>query len=154
MNRKIRIVFFVCSLTVIVFTVWSLVRSLRPSRGKAYERLSVEEAFDYMSYETGFCIVDVRDKADYDLSHAPEAVNLPVDEMVEHADEVIPDRHMMLYVYGDSSRQSCAGAQKLSDIGFTSVTETGSYRDWLEFSPQQHSSESVLPGSAPGKRLS
>ena len=61
MNKKIRIVFCICSLTVIVFSAWSLIRSLRPSRGKAYERISVEEAFDYMSFETGYLVVDVRD---------------------------------------------------------------------------------------------
>ena len=141
MKKKIRIVFIFCSLTVIVFTVLSLIRSLRPSRGKVYERISAEEAFDYMSYETDYCIVDVRDKADYAVSHAQGAVNLPVDEMVKHADEVIPDRGMMLYVYGADSEQSCAGAQKLSDIGFTSVAETGSYKDWLLFSKTEISSK-------------
>ena len=147
MNKKIRIVFCICSLTVIVFSAWSLIRSLRPSRGKAYERISVEEAFDYMSFETGYLVVDVRDEADYERSHAKGAVNLPTDRMVEHADKVIPNRDMMLYVYGASSQQSCAGAQKLSDIGFTSVTETGSYRDWLAFSHQQTSSGSIVSES-------
>lgn len=143
MKKKIRIVFFLCALTVIVFTAWSLIRSLRPSRGKAYERISVEEALDYMSYETKYCIVDVRDRADYDVSHVEGAKSLPVDEMVAHADEVIPQRDMMLYLYGADSQQSCAGAQKLSDIGFTSVTETGSYKEWLRFSDQGASPESV-----------
>ena len=143
MKKKIRIVFFLCALTVIAFTASFLIRSLRPSRGKAYERISVEEALDYMSYETKYCIVDVRDRADYDVSHVEGAKSLPVDEMVAHADEVIPQRDMMLYLYGADSQQSCAGAQKLSDIGFTSVTETGSYKEWLRFSDQGASSESV-----------
>ena len=121
-------------MTVVLFTAWSAIRSVRPSRGKPYERLSAEEANEYISYETGYCIVDVRDQEAYDLGHVGEAMNLPFGEIVERADEVIPDRHMMLYVYGQDSEQSCAAAQKLSDIGFTSVTETGSYQEWAEVS--------------------
>lgn len=136
MKKKIRIVFFLCSLTVIIFAVWSAVRSFRPSRGKPYERLSAEEAFEYMSYEAVYCIVDVRDRAEYDLAHVEGAENLPVGEIVERADEVIPDRGLMLYVYGSDSDQSCAAAQKLSDIGFTSVTEAGSYDDWSKLASQ------------------
>ena len=130
MKKKIRILFFLCCMTVVLFTAWSAIRSVRPSRGKPYERLSAEEAHEYISYETGYCIVDVRDQEAYDLGHVGEAMNLPFGEIVERADEVIPDRHMMLYVYGQDSEQSCAAAQKLSDLGFTSVTETGSLEDW------------------------
>ena len=114
-----------------LFTAWSAIRSFRPSRGKPYERLSAEEAYEYISYETGYCIVDVRAKEAYDRGHIKEARNLPFDEIVERADEVIPDRNMMLYVYGLDEEQSCAAAQKLSDLGFTSVTETGSLEAWM-----------------------
>ena len=76
----------------------------------------------------------MRDEADYAASHVDGARNLPVESIVARADSVIEDRHMMLYVYGEDSAQSCAAAQKLSDLGFTSVTETGSYRDWQMFS--------------------
>ena len=118
-------------MTVVLFTAWSAIRSFRPSRGKPYERLSAEEAYEYISYETGYCIVDVREQEAYDRGHIKEARNLPFDEIVERADEVIPDRNMMLYVYGADEEQSCAAAQKLSDLGFTSVTETGSLEDWM-----------------------
>ena len=131
MKKKIRIIFFLCCMTVVLFTVWSAIRSFRPSRGKPYERLSAEEAYEYISYETGYCIVDVREQEAYDRGHIKEARNLPFDEIVERADEVIPDRNMMLYVYGADEEQSCAAAQKLSDLGFTSVTETGSLEAWM-----------------------
>ena len=131
MKKKIRIVFILCSLTVILFSAWSLIRSLRPSQGKAYERLSVEEASEYMSYESVYCIVDVREEEAYAASHVKGAKNVPYGKLVESADRMLPDRDMMLYVYGKDSEESCAAAQKLSDIGFTSVTETGSYQDWV-----------------------
>ncbi len=131
MKKKIRIIFFLCCMTVVLFTAWSAIRSFRPSRGKPYERLSAEEAYEYISYESVYCIIDVRDPKAYAGGHVEGAKNLPFEEIVERADDVIADRHMMLYVYGRDSEQSCAAAQKLSDSGFTSVTETGSYRDWI-----------------------
>ena len=133
MKKRIRIVFFICIFTVIIFTAWSLLRTLRPSGGNAYELLSVEEAKDYMSFEPVYCIVDVRDAPDYEKGHVDGAVHLPLKEIVERADEAIPDRSMMIYVYGYDSDDSCQAAQKLSDMGFISVTETGSYREWTRY---------------------
>ena len=83
-----------------------------------------------MSFEPAYCIVDVRTKEDYDAGHVENARSLPLEEIVEQADEAIAGREMMIYVYGYDSDSSCAAAQKLSDMGFTSVTETGSYEDW------------------------
>lgn len=97
------------------------------------------EAYEYMSYETLYCILDVRDRTEYERSHVDSAVNLPVSEIVERADEVIPDRNMMIYIYGSDSDESCSAAQKLSDMGFTSVTETGSYQDWIRLRDEVHS---------------
>lgn len=130
MDKKIRIIFWVCTLTVIVCAVWSLVRTLRPSRGKPYERVTAQEAQDYMSYETDFYIVDVRDEEAFAKAHVDGAISLPLEEIVEEADRVLPDRDVMIYVYGDNPQDSCAAAQKLSDIGYSSITETGSYQDW------------------------
>ncbi len=129
MDKKIRIIFWVCTLAVIVCAVWSLVRTLRPSRGKPYERLTAQEALDYMSYESDYCILDVRDQDRYDEWHVKNAVCLPVANIVKDADRVIGNRDKMIYVYGEDEQQSCNASQKLSDMGFTSVSEIGGYED-------------------------
>ncbi len=133
MKRKIRVVFWVCTIAVIISSCWSLIRTLRPSRGKPYERLTVEEACDYMSFETIYSIVDVREKDAYAAGHVEGAVNLPYDEIVSSASKVLPDRTMMVYIYGEDSDDSCQAAQKLSDIGYSSITETGGYNDWTAY---------------------
>ena len=53
--------------------------------------------------------------------------------MVEKADDVLRNRGITVYVYGKDSSQSCAAAQKLSDIGYNSVSEIGSYSDWTSY---------------------
>ena len=115
-----------------ILIVATLIRSHRPSRGRPYERLSAEEAQLYMSYEAEYLILDVRSREDYEKGHLDEAVNIEYDSIVEKADDVLKDRGITVYVYGEDSAQSCAAAQKLSDIGYNSISEIGGYLDWLE----------------------
>lgn len=86
-----------------------------------------------MSFETIYSIVDVREKDAYAAGHVEGAVNLPYDEIVSSASKVLPDRTMMVYIYGEDSDDSCQAAQKLSDIGYSSITETGGYNDWTAY---------------------
>ena len=113
-----------------VLIVATLIRSHRPSKGKPYERLSVEEARLYMSYEAAYLVLDVRDSEDYKAGHIDEAVNIEYDSLVEKADDILKDRGVTIYVYGENTAQSCAAAQKLTDIGYKLVAEIGSYTDW------------------------
>ena len=130
-NRKIFYITWICTAIVIALTVWTMVRSRMPTQGKPYERLTAEEARLYMSYEAAYLVADVRDEEEYDLGHLDEAISIPYDRIVEEADRRLGDRNVTVYVYGKDSEQSCAAAQKLSDIGFNSVSEIGSYGDWI-----------------------
>ncbi len=143
-NRKIIIIFSVCTALVIAVCIWTIVRSNYPTIGKPYERLEVEEARIYMSYENEYCIVDVREKEEYDRGHLDGALSLPYDSIVTRADEVIPGRGCMTYVYGESEELSCAAAQKLSDMGFTSITEIGSYDAWVRAMNEIQTEEELL----------
>ncbi len=129
MKKKIRIIFWVCTAAVVISTLWSLVRTLRPSRGKPYERLSVEEALEYMSFEPDYCILDVRNHELYVKGHIDNALNIPVSKIVHDAEGIIKDKNRMIYVYGQDEEESCMAAQKLSDMGFVSVSEIGCYED-------------------------
>ncbi len=129
MKKKIRIIFWVCTAAVVISALWSLVRTLRPSRGKPYERLSVQEALEYMSFEPDYCILDVRSSELYEKGHITNALNLPANNIVHEAEEIIEDKNQMIYVYGQDEEESCMAAQKLSDMGFTSVSEIGCYED-------------------------
>ena len=129
-NRKIFYITWFCVLVTAILIVATLIRSHRPSKGRPYERLSAEEAQLYMSYEAEYLILDVRSREAYNKGHLDNAVNIEYDSLVEKADEVLKDRGATVYVYGEDSGKSCAAAQKLSDIGYTSVAEIGTYSDW------------------------
>lgn len=130
-NRFIFYITWLCVIVTAALTVFALVRSHRPSQGRPYERLTAEEARLYMSYEVEYLIVDVRDGVLYEEGHLDGALHIPYDRLVEQANDVLKDRTVTVYVYGETSQQSCAAAQKLSDIGFNSVAEIGSYADWI-----------------------
>ena len=132
-TKENRVMFYItwgCVIITAILIVSTLIRSHRPSQGRPYERLSVEDARQYMSYEPEYLILDVRSREIYEEGHLDEAVNIEYGNLVKEADRVLQDRGATVYVYGESSEQSCAAAQKLSDIGFTSVSEIGSYADW------------------------
>lgn len=129
-NSKIFYITALCVVVTLGLIISTLIRSHRPSRGRPYERLSVEDARMYMSYEPEYLILDVRDHSSYEEGHLDDAVNIEYDSLVEKADDVLKNRSVMVYVYGETSQQSCAAAQKLTDIGYNSVSEIGSYRDW------------------------
>ena len=130
-NRGIFYITWGCVIVTIILIIFTLVRSIRPSQGKPFERLSVEEARQYMSYEASYQVLDVRDIEAYDEGHLKGAVHVAYDSLVQDADLVLEDRSQMVYVYGQSSEQSCAAAQKLSDMGYTSVAEIGTYEEWI-----------------------
>ena len=45
--------------------------------------------------------------------------------------DLLPDTGCTVYVYGNTEQESCSAAQKLSDMGYTSISEIGAYGDWI-----------------------
>ena len=89
-----------------------------------------------MSYEKDYVIVDVREKADYEAGHLDGAVSIPYEGLVAHAMDLLPDTGCTVYVYGNTEQESCSAAQKLSDMGYTSISEIGAYGDWITAQPE------------------
>jgi rhodanese-related sulfurtransferase len=141
-ERLVRI-FLVCVVSIALITGVAAWQSKRPSEGKIYERLTVEEALRFMSYEKDFIIVDIREEEEYAEGHLEGAVNIPYEGLVAHAMDLLPDMSRTVYVYGSTEQESCAAAQKLSDMGYTGVSEIGAYGDWIT---AQSETESLMEG--------
>lgn len=132
-NREIFYITLICIVTVIILTVVTMLRSFLPSGDRPYEKLTPEEAREYMSYEAEYVVVDVRNPAEYGNGHLKGAVSLPYNHIVEEAEDIIPGKDETVYVYGSDPDQSSRAAQKLSDMGYTSVAEIGSYSEWTSY---------------------
>ncbi|MDD6440161.1 MAG: rhodanese-like domain-containing protein [Lachnospiraceae bacterium] len=129
-REKIALITFLASLVTGLCAVFLLVRSVRPSAGKPYEMLEVTDARQFMSYEKNYMVIDVREPEQYSAGHLQRAVNIPFSELVKNAPVILRDSSQSVYVYGSTLEQSCAAAQKLSDMGYSGVAEIGSYADW------------------------
>lgn len=129
-REKIALITFLASLVTGLCAVFLLVRSVRPSAGKPYEMLEVTDARQFMSYEKNYMVIDVREPEQYSAGHLQRAVNIPFSELVKNAPVILRDSSQSVYVYGNTLEQSCAAAQKLSDMGYSGVAEIGSYADW------------------------
>ena len=129
-REKIALITFLTSLVTGLCAVFLLTRSVRPSAGKPYEMLEVTDARKYMSYEKKYMVIDVREPELYSAGHLQRAVNIPYSELVKKAPAILRDSSQSVYIYGSTQKQSCAAAQKLSDMGYSGVAEIGSYADW------------------------
>ena len=78
-------------------------------------------------------IVDVRDRADFNISHITGAIPMPMNELVERA---LSSLELMrdIYVYGDTDEDSAAAATKLRQAGYLNVSELkGGLPAWKAF---------------------
>ena len=62
-------------------------------------------------------IIDVRTKTEWNISHLPDAIHLPVD----HIEEYNGDKNTKIIVYCASGRRASEAKQKLEEMGYKSV---------------------------------
>lgn len=77
--------------------------------------------------EAGAVLVDVRTPEEFAARHIEGAVNVPVDEVMNHLDELPADRTVV--VYCQSGRRAERAAQSLREAGHT-VHVLGGIDDW------------------------
>jgi len=128
--KKIALITIICCIVTGAAAVIQLVRSSGNVEGKSYERLEVEEARKYMSYEEKYTILDVRSHADYEKGHLDKAVNIPYDNLVKEAEKYISNLDETIYVYGNREEESSAAVRKLTNMGYTSAADIGSFSSW------------------------
>lgn len=95
----------------------------------AATRISPAQAIEMMA-QYNVIIIDVRTQAEFDGGHIPNAVLLPVNEIELKANEVIPDKDMIVLVYCRSGARSSNAAGILADMGFTAVYDFGGILSW------------------------
>ena len=76
-------------------------------------------------------LLDVREQEEYDQSHIPGAVLLPVGTISEEtAGAVIPDQEDTVLVYCRSGNRSKTAAAALAQLGYSNVYEFGGINTW------------------------
>lgn len=99
-------------------------------QGAVYMNITAEQAKEIMDTEEGYIILDVRTAEEYAQGYIPGAVLLPLDDVRERAEQVLPAKDQLLLVYCRSGRRSKEACQILVELGYTNIKEFGGILDW------------------------
>ena len=95
-----------------------------------YRQISMDEAVELMKEETGYLILDVRTKEEYESGHIPGAVCVPNETIGDTAPAELPDKEQLIFVYCRSGNRSKQAAKKLIALGYSNIVEFGGILDW------------------------
>lgn len=95
-----------------------------------YQKITPDKAREAMRADPAIIPLDVRTREEYEEKRIPGAVLLPVDELEQKAEMVLPDKDVALFVYCRSGMRSRNACMKLMDLGYTRVTDMGGLIDW------------------------
>ena len=96
----------------------------------SYEQISGAEAKALMDSESGYIILDARERYECDEGHIPGAILIPYGEIADRAEKELPDKDQLILVYCRSGRRSKIAAEELVKLGYTNVKEFGGIIDW------------------------
>lgn len=94
-----------------------------------YKTLSPEDARELIGNE-GVFLVDVRTPQEYSEGHIPQSLLLPLDDIQEKAQDVLPDQYAKVIVYCRSGRRSALAAKELLSLGYKDVYDLGGILGW------------------------
>ncbi|NTW71158.1 MAG: rhodanese-like domain-containing protein [Eubacteriaceae bacterium] len=92
--------------------------------------ITAEDAKARIDSEEGIILVDVRTQEEYTQGHIENALLLPVDTIAENAQEVIPDKDSVYFVYCRSGNRSAAASAQLAEMGYKNIYDLGGMMDW------------------------
>ena len=102
----------------------------KPQSSAGYVSVSQEEAMRMMEEESGYIILDVRTKEEFEQEYIPGAINIPNEEIDKEPLSLLPDKEQRIFVYCRSGSRSKQASQKLADMGYTGVVEIGGINTW------------------------
>ena len=95
-----------------------------------YVNINAQQAKEIMDSREGYIILDTRTQEEYDEGHIPGAILIPYDEILQRAEETLPNKDQLILVYCRSGRRSKIAAQSLVELGYTNIMEFGGIIDW------------------------
>ena len=95
----------------------------------AHTRITQDEAI-YIIANQDAIILDVRELHEFNAGHIPNAISLPVDDIVDAVMHMIPNKEQIILVYCRSGNRSDTAAAILADMGYRNVYDFGGILSW------------------------
>jgi len=77
-------------------------------------------------------LLDVRRRSDYEVSHIPNAVSIPKEELADNLDKLDKNIPTVVYSYSEQCHLSAEACLILADYGYPCVLLQGGFRTWKE----------------------
>jgi len=124
-NRTILILFM-----ILIITTLSACSAKSDSSASSYTKITSKEAKEMMDQEDTVTILDVRTEEEFISGHIEGALLIPDTEILEKAEETLPDKSATILVYCRSGRRSALAAADLAELGYTNIYDFGGIIDW------------------------
>ena len=77
-------------------------------------------------------IIDVRDRADYEIAHIPQAISIPYMEILNRLNELNKEETTVVYCYNQQCHLGLRACLKLADYGYPCMHLDGGFKVWQE----------------------
>ncbi|HHT38794.1 MAG TPA: rhodanese-like domain-containing protein [Mollicutes bacterium] len=81
-------------------------------------------------------IIDVREPDEYELGKIPNAINIPLDEMLDNHEKYL-SQDRKYYIYCETSLRSSRACDFLSDFGYDVYLIDGGFKAWVKENGQK-----------------
>lgn len=95
-----------------------------------YRKISSKDAKEAFDFQDDITIVDVRTEGEFNSGHIADAINIPLDVVVDSVLEKFPNKDEKLYLYCRSGNRSSQAARLLVKQGYTNVYDFGGVNNW------------------------
>ena len=99
-------------------------------KSSTYEQITAEQAKTIIDTEKDYVIIDAHTEEEFAEGHIENAILIPEYEIVNRAEEELPDKEQLILVYCRSGRRSKIASEELVKLGYTNVKEFGGIIDW------------------------
>jgi rhodanese-related sulfurtransferase len=95
--------------------------------------ISIDELQQKFKTNESFALVDARSREDYDKSHLPGALSVPVEDVRDYAGRLDKNEEIITYCGGFQCPASTMAAKEFMSLGFKDVLDyKGGIQEWSE----------------------
>lgn len=100
------------------------------SNKASFKHISQDKAMGMMEKESGYIILDVRTKEEFEEGHIKNAINIPNETIGDSEPKELRDKDQIILVYCRSGNRSKQASKKLAKLGYTNIYEFGGINSW------------------------
>ncbi|HAS73237.1 MAG TPA: rhodanese-like domain-containing protein [Clostridiales bacterium UBA8960] len=93
-------------------------------------KIKPQDAKERLDSNEAIILVDVRTKEEFDETHIPDAILLPLATLKNDAATLLPNLDATYFVYCRSGSRSADAVKIMLDLGYTSVFDLGGIINW------------------------